>query len=86
MRSTGEYSDEYSFQASLATRSASVSCALLGNPKLLILVEPTEGIQPSIVKEIARTLTRLKGERGKLAHEARRGEVDAARIQAFLTI
>lgn len=37
--------------------------ALLTKPKLLILDEPTEGIQPSIIKDIAKTLNRLKTER-----------------------
>jgi urea ABC transporter ATP-binding protein UrtE len=32
--------------------------ALVGGPKLLLLDEPSEGIQPSIVQEIARTLRR----------------------------
>ena len=32
--------------------------ALVGEPKLLLLDEPSEGIQPSIVQEIARTLRR----------------------------
>ncbi len=41
-----------------------IARALVGNPKVLILDEPTEGIQPSIIKEIARTLNRLKAERG----------------------
>ena len=89
-----------------------IARALVGNPKVLILDEPTEGIQPSIVKEIARTLITLKAERGfamlvseqvlsfaldvadrflivergEFVHEARRSEVDAARIHAFLTI
>jgi urea transport system ATP-binding protein len=36
----------------------------VGGPKLLVLDEPTEGIQPSIIKDIARTLNRLKAERG----------------------
>jgi urea transport system ATP-binding protein len=35
--------------------------ALLTNPKLLILDEPTEGIQPSIVKEIEAVIRSLKG-------------------------
>ena len=35
--------------------------ALLTNPKLLILDEPTEGIQPSIVKEIEEVIRSLKG-------------------------
>jgi urea transport system ATP-binding protein len=40
-----------------------ISRALVSNPKVLILDEPTEGIQPSIIKDIARTLNRLKEER-----------------------
>jgi len=35
--------------------------ALLTNPTLLILDEPTEGIQPSIVKEIEEVIQSLKG-------------------------
>ena len=34
--------------------------ALLTQPKLLILDEPTEGIQPSIIEEIGETLKRLR--------------------------
>ena len=34
----------------------------VGNPKVLVLDEPTEGIQPSIIKDIARTLNHLKAE------------------------
>jgi urea transport system ATP-binding protein len=36
--------------------------ALIADPKLLLLDEPTEGIQPSIVEEIADALRRIKGE------------------------
>jgi urea transport system ATP-binding protein len=36
--------------------------ALISDPKLLVLDEPTEGIQPSIVEEIATVLQRIKGE------------------------
>ncbi len=36
--------------------------ALLTNPKLLILDEPTEGIQPSIIEHIGDTLKKLKDE------------------------
>jgi urea transport system ATP-binding protein len=40
-----------------------ISRALVSNPKVLILDEPTEGIQPSIINDIARTLNRLQQER-----------------------
>lgn len=38
--------------------------ALMGAPKLLILDEPTEGIQPSIIEEIGRVIRRLAKDRG----------------------
>ena len=38
--------------------------ALLTRPKLLILDEPTEGIQPSIILEIEEAIHRIKTERG----------------------
>jgi len=37
---------------------------LCGRPKLLLLDEPTEGIQPSIIDEIIETLQRLKAKSG----------------------
>ena len=37
---------------------------LCGEPKIVLLDEPTEGIQPSIVDEIGDTLLRLRGSRG----------------------
>jgi urea transport system ATP-binding protein len=40
-----------------------IARALVSNPKILILDEPTDGIQPSIIKEIARTLNTLRVER-----------------------
>jgi urea transport system ATP-binding protein len=40
-----------------------IARALVSEPKVLILDEPTEGIQPSIIKDIARGLNRLKRER-----------------------
>jgi urea transport system ATP-binding protein len=40
-----------------------IARALVSEPKVLILDEPTEGIQPSIIKDIARTLNRMKRER-----------------------
>jgi len=38
--------------------------ALVSNPWALLLDEPSEGIQPSIVDEIGQTLSRLRGEHG----------------------
>ena len=38
--------------------------ALMGEPALLILDEPTEGIQPSIIEEIGRVIVRLAREQG----------------------
>jgi len=38
--------------------------ALMGEPQLLILDEPTEGIQPSIIRDIGRTLRQLVDEFG----------------------
>lgn len=43
-----------------------IARALAGGPKLLILDEPTEGIQPSIIKDIGRVIRRL-AERGDMA-------------------
>ncbi|WDT73775.1 MAG: urea ABC transporter ATP-binding subunit UrtE [Candidatus Manganitrophus sp.] len=40
--------------------------ALVSGPRLLLLDEPTEGIQPSIIKEIVAVIRRIKGE-GKMA-------------------
>jgi urea transport system ATP-binding protein len=41
-----------------------IARALLTRPRLLILDEPTEGIQPSIIEEIGETLKRLRKEGG----------------------
>jgi len=41
-----------------------IARALVSNPKVLVLDEPTEGIQPSIIKDIAKALNRLKADRG----------------------
>ena len=43
-----------------------IARALVMRPKLLVLDEPTEGIQPSIIKDIGRTIAYLRG-RGDMA-------------------
>ena len=41
-----------------------IARALASKPKVLLLDEPTEGIQPSIIRDMARTLKRIRDERG----------------------
>src|SRR5690606_25178803 len=43
-----------------------IARAVITRPKLLILDEPTEGIQPSIIKDIERVIRKL-AERGDMA-------------------
>jgi urea transport system ATP-binding protein len=42
-----------------------IARALAGDPKLLILDEPTEGIQPNIIKDIGRVI-RMLADRGTM--------------------
>jgi urea transport system ATP-binding protein len=41
-----------------------IARAMVGHPRLMLLDEPSEGIQPSIVKDIARNVRRLNAETG----------------------
>jgi urea transport system ATP-binding protein len=54
--------------------------ALLTNPKLLILDEPTEGIQPSIIDQIGDTLKKLKISNISEAEATAESRGDAAKI------
>jgi urea transport system ATP-binding protein len=42
-----------------------IARALASNPQVLLLDEPTEGIQPSVIKDIARTLKAIREKSGR---------------------
>ncbi len=46
-----------------------IARAIVSKPKVLILDEPTEGIQPSVIKDIGRIITKLKEEMAVLMVE-----------------
>lgn len=45
-------------------QQVAIGRAMIGDPRLMLLDEPSEGIQPSIVKDIARNVRRLNAETG----------------------
>jgi urea transport system ATP-binding protein len=58
-----------------------IARALVTRLRLLILDEPTEGIQPSIIKEIERVM-----QRGEVALSGRREEMDETAVRSYLTV
>jgi urea transport system ATP-binding protein len=68
--------------------------ALVTRPKLLVLDEPTEGIQPSIIKDIGRAISWLREradtfavmDRGAIVVSGTRAELDPDKVRRHLTV
>ena len=68
-----------------------IARALAAKPRLLILDEPTEGIQPSIIKDIGRVIRQLADdylvmERGEVIASGPGSEMKAKNIQQLVAI
>ena len=68
-----------------------IARALVTRPRLPILDEPTEGIQPSIIKDIERVIRELAAaylvmQRGEVVGSDRREEMDETAVRSYLTV
>jgi urea transport system ATP-binding protein len=62
-----------------------IARALVLNPRLLILDEPTEGIQPNIVSEIGEVIIRLNRQRGKPLTMPKTNPYDLGEVHEAIT-